>query len=138
MQEPHCTSRNSSSNSCLSRLRPRCSRTRWFLSVRGEHRADLFAGHPLDVAEQHHLALAGGQLADPDPDAVGELPASIRLSAASIQCSGGSAQPPAPLNRDGSTAGSGSATGTLRCSLLRVLRARLTRMRNSQVFSEES
>ena len=65
------------------------------------------------------------------------LPASIRLSAASIQCSGGSAQPPSPPNRDGSTAGSGSATGTLRCSLLPVLLARFTRMRNSQVFSDE-
>src|SRR5262249_61115246 len=34
VQEPHRPSRNSSSNSCLRRLRPRCSRTRWFPSVR--------------------------------------------------------------------------------------------------------
>ena len=33
--------------------------------------------------------------------------------------------------------GSGSATGTLRCSLLPVVLARFTRMRNSQVLSDE-
>ena len=66
------------------------------------------------------------------------LPASSRSSASSIQCSGGSAQPPAPSNRAGSTAGPGIGDRR-RCAapVLPVVLARLTRMRNSQVCSDE-
>src|SRR5712691_2063977 len=136
-QEPHRTSRCSSSNSCLSRLRPRCSRTRWFPSVR----ASTAQTSSLLIPSMSRSSTTSRWREGSSPIQArmrsASLPASIRLSAASIQCSGGSAQPPSPPNRDGSTAGSGSATGTLRCSLLPVLLARFTRMRNSQVFSDE-
>jgi hypothetical protein len=44
---------------------------------------------------------------------------------------------PAASNRAGSTTGSGSATGTLRCSRVPVVRARLTKIRNSHVLSDD-
>ena len=104
----------------------------------GEHRADLFAAHPLDVAERR-------------PPHAGEsvLRASPGTRSASF-CPPPSGAPPPPSGaqagrpsrrrrRTGSDEGEelgGRATGTLRCSLLPVLRARFTRMRNSQVFSD--
>ena len=61
------------------------------------------------------FALAGGIPSIAGPDPRGEFARAPPPSAASIQCSGGSAQPPDASNRDGSTAGPASATGTLRC-----------------------
>src|SRR5690348_4064061 len=136
-KDSHRTSRNSSSNSCLSRLRPRCSRTRWFPSVRDSTVQTSSLLMPSTSRSRTTSRWRPGSSSIQARTRWASLPASIRPSAASIQCSGGSAQPPAPSNRAGSTAGSGSATGTLRCSLLPVVRARFTRIRNTQVFSDE-
>ena len=64
-------------------------------------------------------------------------PATSRSSASSIQCSGGAVQAPSGPNRDASTTGVGSSIGMLRCSLVPVVRARLTRMVNTQVRSDD-
>src|SRR6185369_13390544 len=136
-QQLHRTSLSSFSISCLSRLRPRCSRTRWFPSVRASTAQTSSLLIPSTSRSSTTSRWRAGRSSIQTRTCPASLPASIRRSAASIQCSGGSAQPPSPPNRVGSTAGSGSATGTLRCSLLPVLRARFTRMRNSHVFSDD-
>jgi hypothetical protein len=136
-EESHRTPRNSSSNNCLSRLRPRCSRTRWFTSVRARtaHTSPLLI--PSTSRRNTTSRWREGRSSIQIRMRSASLPASIRPSAASIQCSGGSAQPPEASNRDGSTTGSGSATGTLRFSRVPVFLAWFTRMRNSQVLRDE-
>ena len=63
--------------------------------------------------------------------------ASRRSSASSIQCRGGDIHAPPSSKRAASTAAPASATATLRRSRTPVLRARLTRIRNSQVLIDE-
>ena len=137
-EESHrAAARNSSSNNCLSRLRPRCNSTRWLPSDRASTAQTSSLLIPSTSRNNTTSRCRAGSSSIQTRMRSASLPASIRPSATSIQCSGGSAQPPEASNRDGSTAGSGSATGMLRCSRVPVFRAWFTRMANSQVLSDE-
>ena len=64
--------------------------------------------------------------------------ATMRSSASSVHGAGGDDHPPAALNRSGGTAGSSMrSVGVSRRSRTPAVRARLTTMRNSHVFSDD-
>jgi len=100
-----------------------------------QHAAHLLAAQALDIAQRDDLPLAVRQVIDGRPEPPGQL--------RRVQPAVGLLDPalrrgrPVSSNRDGSTAGSGSPTGTLRRSRAPVVLARFTRIRSSQVRNEE-
>ena len=127
----------SSSNSWRSRLRPGAAGPAGSPRSRPAPRTPL-AAHPFDVAEQSRPARwragsaepAGrGRRASGVEAVVHPLDPGLRRAASRRRRRTGAARPTAALTA--------SAPGTLRCSCAPAVLARLTRIRNSQVFNDD-
>ena len=127
-----------SSSVCLSRLRPRCSRTRWFSG----DKASTSQTSSLPSSSTSRSITTARCRAGIAASAARKVPPSaaapIRFSTLSTQCSGGVLQAPFASNRAWSTAGSASASAIVRASRVPALRAGLTRIARSQVLAMTS
>src|SRR5215472_11614651 len=128
---------SSVSSACRSLPRPRCSSTRWFASLIASTEQTSAPLRPSTSRSSTTSRWRAGRPRTADLSRSASLPASIRSSASSIQCSGGVDHAPFGPKRDASTTGPASATGIDRCSRTPVDRARLTRMVNIQVRSDD-